>query len=161
MKKGKKITVGIISVVIAGLTLIVYLAIEFIVPEIQEKRNLNNLEEIARSEGITSEEDGEISVIRTNSEKDIPYNTDQLVIEVNSNEIKVLTGGPVEVGNFILPGGTGPDRGSVVVFLPENNFTTSYHIESLIPGKNWLGTYKVGSINMPNIEYIISDRVKL
>lgn len=81
--------------------------------------------------------------------------------EINKNEIGAFTCGPALINNNYLPGGANPDRGSVIIILPENSNSTSYTFEKLVPSHNWFGVYTVNEINDANLQYIINERIDL
>lgn len=91
----------------------------------------------------------------------IEISDDTYKTEINSNEIGVLTCGPALINNVYLLGGANPDRGSVIVLLPESNKSTSYTFNELVPYHNWFGIYSVNEINEVNLQNIINERVDL
>lgn len=88
----------------------------------------------------------------------IPNNT--YTAEINKNQIGVFTSGPVKINNYFLPGGADPDRGSVVVLLPEDGqITTIYTFSELVPSNNWFGIFDVNEINSNNIDILTNDYI--
>lgn len=94
------------------------------------------------------------------SEGGIPYNGSEWDCDVAPNEIQVLTGGPAEINGVKLPGGTNPDRGSVILLLPED-IVISYTVRELIAGSNWHGAYDYNRVpTEDDWQLLVENRVE-
>lgn len=85
--------------------------------------------------------------------------SDTYTTEIAKNQIGVLTCGPVRINDIFLPGGADPDRGSVVILLPENDKTTIYNFYELVPGHNWFGIYNVNEVNPNNVNILTNKHI--
>lgn len=78
--------------------------------------------------------------------------------EIKKNQIGVFTSGPVNINGNFLKGGADPDRGSVVVLLPDGD-TTIYTFNELVPNHNWFGIFDVNEVNPNNIRILTNKYI--
>jgi ABC-type Na+ efflux pump permease subunit len=169
--KSKRWLVSIIATIISTLILggialfIHYDSMRF--TESNSKKTISNYE--TQNSSASSKESPETeseTTSNTNNFAYLKYDTidiseETYTTEINSNEIAALTCGPALINDNYLLGGANPDRGSVIVLLPENNNSTSYTFNKLVPYHNWFGVYTVNEINEANLQYIINERIDL
>jgi hypothetical protein len=96
-----------------------------------------SITEITKETSSASVAEGELPAFYE-TEGGIPYEGTSWNVDVAPNEIEVFTGGPCEINGVKLPGGTNPDRGSVVILLPSSQ-VIHYTIKGVISGSNWHG----------------------
>lgn len=134
--------------------------------EINSRKAIYNYE--TQNSSVGSKENIEIENKSTSNTNNFTYlkydpiktSVETYVTDIKQNGIGILTGGPVLINNIYLPGGANPDRGSIVMLLPENNKSTIYTFNKLV-ADNWFGFYSVNEINEFNLQYIINERIDL
>lgn len=117
------------------------------------------IEEKASTETIA---EGEIPAFYE-SEGGIPYNGTEWNVDVAPDEIEVFTCGPAEINGVVLKGGSNPDRGGVIVLLPDpkNEKVINYTIKKVIAGSNWHGAIDFGRVpTEKDWKMLVDDRVK-